>query len=49
MIREITRNALRQNAEIYDETESVYHMQKFDFSLPSGLLLNLNCQPKPVP
>jgi hypothetical protein len=49
MIREITRNALRQNEEIHDETDSLYHTQKFEFSLYSGLLLNLNCFPKPVP
>jgi len=46
MIREITRNVLRQNEEIHDETESLYREQKFEFSLPSGLLLNLNCLPK---
>jgi hypothetical protein len=49
MIREIIRNALRQNEEIYDETGSLYHKQKFEFSLLSGLLLNTICQPKPVP
>ena len=49
MIREVTRNALRQHEGIDDETESLDHMQKFEFSFPSGLLLNLNCVPKPVP
>ena len=49
MIRKITRNALRQNEEIHDKTESLYHSQKFEFSLLSSLLLNLNCLPKPVP